>query len=295
MDRLHKRKDDQESHAIIDWLSPVNYHTQHDDFLGRRQEGTGTWLLNLDEFQAWLKTSKQTLFCQGIPGAGKTMISSIVVDHLETKFKNDANIGIAYLYCNYRQQQQQMAKDLLSSLLKQLSQGQRSVPAEVENLYMNHKTKQTRPYFNEIIDVLKSIIRLYSRVFIIVDALDECDVVNGARKSLLFELFNLQAKTEVNIFATSRFIPDIQQEFLKKGSVLVEIRASREDVQRYLNGQMPRLPRCVSRSHDLQEKINATIIKAVDGMYGFWYSSKLSKLISTQVFAGETLSGLTNR
>lgn len=269
VDRLHKRQDDQESQAIIDWLSPVNDHTQHNDFLGRRQEGTGTWLLNLDEFQAWLKASKQILFCQGIPGAGKTMLSSIVVDHLETEFKNKANMGIAYLYCNYRQQQQQKAKDLLSSLLKQLSQGQGSVPAEVKNLYENHKAKQTRPRFKEIVDVLKSIIQLYTRVFIVVDALDECEVVNGTRKSFLFELFNLQAKTEVNIFATSRFIPDIQHEFLKKGSVLVEIRASREDVQRYLNGKMSRLPRCVSRSHDLQEKIIATIIKAVDGMYVF--------------------------
>ncbi len=158
VDRLHERQDDQESQANIDWLSPVNYHTQQDDFLGRRQEGTGTWLLNSDEFQAWPKISKQKLFCQGIPGAGKTMISSIVIDHLETEFMNNGNIGIAYLYCNYRQQQQQKTKDLLSSLLKQLAQRQPSVPAEVKKLCEHHRTKQTEPSFHDIVEVLQSTI-----------------------------------------------------------------------------------------------------------------------------------------
>lgn len=266
VDRLHERQDDQESRVILDWVSPVNYHTQQDDFLGRRQEGTGNWLLDSDEFKSWLEISKQILFCQGIPGAGKTIISSIFIDHLKTVFKNKANVGVAYLYCNYRQQQQQHAKDLLSSLLQQLAQGQSSVPAEVKILYGHHRTTQTRPSINEIKDVLKSTIQLYSRVFIIVDALDECEVLNGAYKSLLSELFDLKAKAEVNLFATSRFIPDIRMEFLNKGSILLEIRASGEDLQRYLNGQMSRLPRCVLRSRLLQEEITAEIIKAADGM-----------------------------
>ncbi len=110
------------------------------------------------------------------------MISSIVIHHLENEFKNEANIGIAYLYCNYRQQQQQRAKDLLSSLLKQLAQRQSSVSAEVKELYKHHKKKQTEPSFHDIVQVLQSTIQLYSRVFIIVDALDECQVSNEIRK-----------------------------------------------------------------------------------------------------------------
>jgi hypothetical protein len=99
--RLISHQDDQERRIILDWLTPIDYGTQQSDFISRRQEGTGQWLLNSDEFQRWSKKSKQTLFCSGIPGAGKTMITAIVVDHLSTKFQKDASAGIAYIYCNY--------------------------------------------------------------------------------------------------------------------------------------------------------------------------------------------------
>jgi Cdc6-like AAA superfamily ATPase len=67
-------------------------------------------------YQAWLKTSKQTLFCPGIPGAGKTICTSIVVDNLNTQFQNDSRTGIAYIYCNFRRQGEQKVGDLLASL-----------------------------------------------------------------------------------------------------------------------------------------------------------------------------------
>jgi hypothetical protein len=115
---LGKRGDDQEYRAIIDWLTPVNYVLQQSDFIARRQDGTGEWLLVSNEFQQWLSQRNQTLFCPGIPGAGKTIISSIVIDHLHKAFGNDPAIGIAYLYCNFRQQHEQKSSDLIMSLLK---------------------------------------------------------------------------------------------------------------------------------------------------------------------------------
>ena len=63
---------------------------------------------------------------------------------------------------------------------------------------------------------------------------------------------------------TSRHIPDIMQEF--QHSLQLEIRASEEDVRRYLDGQMFRLASCVKRNNDLQEAIKDSIVRAVDGM-----------------------------
>ena len=51
-----------------------------------------------------------------------------------------------------------------------------------------------------------------------------------------------------------------------KESVSLEIHASKEDVQRYLNGRMSRLPSFVLRSCALQEEIKTEIVKAVNGM-----------------------------
>jgi hypothetical protein len=138
VDRLHERQDSRERHeehqAVLDWLTPTDYAPQQSDFISRRQEGTGEWLLKSSEFQEWVKQSKQTLFCPGIPGAGKTIITSIVVDDLCTRFRNDANIGIAYLYCSFRQQQEQKPNDLLLSILKQLVQEQPFTPESLKSL-----------------------------------------------------------------------------------------------------------------------------------------------------------------
>jgi Cdc6-like AAA superfamily ATPase len=262
MDQLRERKEHQ---AILDWLTAIDYAPQQNDFINRRQEGTGQWLLDSTEFQKWLETDKQTLFCPGIPGAGKTIITSIVVDELCTKFQSNASVGIAYIYCNFREQRQQKAADLLASLLKQLIQEQRFVPESVKILYERYKDKRTRPSFDEISKELHSVVADYSRAFIVIDALDEYHTSYGDRWKLLSEIFNLQAKTGASFFATSRFIPEIRRKF--EGSASIEIRASEDDVQRYLDGRMSKLPSFVSRSSDLQEEIKTEIIKAVDGMY----------------------------
>jgi Cdc6-like AAA superfamily ATPase len=264
------RQDDQDHRAIIDWLTPMDYASQQSDFLSQRQEGTGEWLLNSDEFQAWINTGKQTLFCPGIPGAGKTITTSIVVDHLYAEFQNDASVGIAYIYCNYQSQQEQKLEDLLSTLLKQLAQEQPTVPADVKNLYHQHRTKGSRPTLNEIVKVLHSTLQLFSRVFIIIDALDEYHISNsGEQKRLLSEMFSLQGQVSLNLFATSRFVSEITSQF--EGCISKEIRAQDDDVLRYVNGRMPQLLRSRISKHteypDLQNTIRSDIVKAVDGMY----------------------------
>jgi hypothetical protein len=192
------------------------------------------------------------------------MITVIVVDHLCTKFQNDASVGVAYIYCNFRRQNKQKPADLLASLLRELVEGQPSVPENVKRLYECHKDKP-RPSLDDMLKVLHAVITDCFRTFIIMDALDECQVSDGGRKRFLLEIRNLQAKTGASIFATSRFIPEIMKEF--EGSVSLEIRASGEDVQRYLDGHMSQLPSFVLRSPNLQEEIRNEIIKAVDGMY----------------------------
>jgi Cdc6-like AAA superfamily ATPase len=212
----------------------------------------------------WLDTSKQTLFCPGIPGAGKTIITSIVVDDLCARFKDKADIGIAYIYCNFRQQHEQKLEDLLASLLKQLVQGRSSLPDSVKALYDRHKDKRTRPPADEISSVLHSVTALYSRAFIVIDALDECQVTDGCRTRFISEIFNLQAKIRVNIFATSRPIPEIMQKF--DGSVSLAIRATDDDVWRYLDNGMALFQPDIL-DDDIRDRIRRGIIKAVDGMY----------------------------
>jgi len=78
-------------------------------------------------------------------------------------------------------------------------------------------------------------------------------------------LFSLQTKTEINLFVTSRFIPEIEKEFNGRSTKL-EIRATDEDLLKYLDQHILKLPSFVSRNADLQKEIKTAILKAVDGM-----------------------------
>jgi NACHT domain-containing protein len=191
---------DREQQAILDWITSVDYFSQQNDFIARRQEGTGEWLVRSDEFQQWENNKNGILFCPGIPGAGKTMMASIVVDHLFKKFRNEPGIGIGFLYFNFRQQQEQQLIDLFLSLLKQFCQRQPLLPECVTRLYKDHGRDRGRPSFSEISDALHSVIANCSRVFIIIDALDECSTTDRFTE----ELFSLQAKTGSSVFVTSR-------------------------------------------------------------------------------------------
>ncbi|RYP49030.1 hypothetical protein DL768_005170 [Monosporascus sp. mg162] len=273
VNKIDSRQHDQEHQTILNWLTPVNYGPQQSDYINRRQLGTGQWLLDSADFQTWLKTERQTLFCPGIPGAGKTILASIVVEDLTTRLGNDESIGIAYIYCTFQRQGEQKPEELLASLLKQLSQGRSSLPDKVRSLYDEHKYEGTRPSFDGILKALQSVAGLYSRVFIIVDALDECQDRHGCLTSFLPAVFSLQATTETNLFATSRDVPEIAVMF--KGSMSVEIRATGDDVRRYLDGRKLTMPEFVGSSPELQEElqkklheeIKTEILKAVDGMF----------------------------
>src|SRR6202034_1549645 len=118
LDRLHDREKNREAvqlrQTVLDWLTPINYAPEQNEFIHRRQAGTGQWLLDSAQYQSCLKTSKQTLFCQGIPGAGKTVLASIVIDDLNTRLQNGPSIGMAYLYCDFRRRDEQKAEDSLA-------------------------------------------------------------------------------------------------------------------------------------------------------------------------------------
>jgi Cdc6-like AAA superfamily ATPase len=247
---------------MMAWLSLTDFRTQQDDIISRRQEGTGQWFLDSNEFKKWLQGSKKTLFCHGIPGAGKTMISAIVIDHLRRSTQTE-DVGVAFLYCNYKAQADQNVLNLLSALLRQLVQSRPDIAAPVTEIY--NTKRRSKPSIDEIFRALQSVCSNYTTVYVVVDALDECTVEEGSRGLLIDKLCDLQSKAEdVQLLFTSRFIPDIARKF--ESSLTIEVRASEIDVKRYVEGQMPRLPNCIQRDKELKDAIKNKIAEVVDGM-----------------------------
>ncbi|EPS45890.1 hypothetical protein H072_122 [Dactylellina haptotyla CBS 200.50] len=259
----HFTKD--EDLKILNWLAPVDYESQQTDYIRRRQPGTGQWLLQSSEFKTWIEatTTNKVLFCPGIPGAGKTIITSIVIDHLQEIFRN-SDVGIAYIYFNFKKKDGQNVRDLFASLLRQFIKN-KPMPQVIRELHRHHSQKNSSASFEEIYKTLLAVTARYSRIFLLVDAIDECQVSDGTRIQFLSELSMFRAKIGANYFATSRFIPEIESYF--DGEARIEVRATNEDVKRYLEANLPRTEGIVRRDIDLQKEVAEKIVESVDGMF----------------------------
>jgi hypothetical protein len=252
----------EQHYTIMQWLSPTDFPAQQHDIISRRQEGTGQWLLDSREFKDWLQGYDRILFCPGIPGAGKTMMAVIAIEYLGKTAQ--ADVGLAYLFCNYKSQIDQNIHGLLSALLKQLIQSRIDIIAPVTHLYDHHSKQKSKLSQDEIFMALLTICLNYAIVYFVVDALDECSDQDNTRSRLIERLRDLQTKTNVRLLFTSRFIPEITEKF--RSDLTVEVRASEEDVKQFIEGQISRLPNCIKRDDELRRAVQSKIVEAVDGM-----------------------------
>jgi Cdc6-like AAA superfamily ATPase len=209
----------------------------------------------------WQSDSEATIFCPGIPGAGKTMVAAIAIDHLLRLVQSDS-CGIAYVYCNYKVQHEQDAFGMLAAILKQLVQGKLSTIQHIEQLHKQHADRGTKPSVGDICNTLQAVLNHYPTVYIVIDALDECQ--ESTRRQLLANLHDLRTGLDVRLMATSRFMPEIESSF--EGALRLEIKATQEDVKRFVAGQLYSLPLCIRRDVELQELVQEKITEAVDGM-----------------------------
>ncbi|KAF7378485.1 Ankyrin repeat domain containing protein [Mycena sanguinolenta] len=256
------QKQSAEDREIINWTSPINFFPRQADILAGRQPGTGEWLLQESLFKRWKACEIRALWCHGMPGAGKTVLASIVVDHLQTNLAEE-KAGVAVLYLDHRATETQSPTNLLAALWHQLA-CERPVSSRVHEIYKKHYPRGMRPSRTEVDCVLGSVISEYKRVFIIVDALDEYP--EELRNTLLHDLWNLGPA--VRLMLTSR--PHISIDHIILNIESLEIRANEEDIRKYLEGQIrdsPRLSRHIQKSPALRELIEDKIVKRSDGMF----------------------------
>jgi hypothetical protein len=206
----------------------------------------------------------RVLFCPGIPGAGKTILTSIVVNDLTEQFQDSTDTAIAYIYCSFKRQNTQQIVRLLTSVLKQLCYHLPSVPKTIRELYETHFRKRTRPQLHQTREALEVVVRSYSKVFILVDGLDEWSMSENDQSDLVDELLRLHARTGINLFATSRYVPEILGRFSQHPSF--QISSHQDDIRLYIEHNLWRISRHVTIDKDLEHQIKATICETSIGM-----------------------------
>jgi nucleoside phosphorylase len=247
---------------ILDRISQTKFWAKQHDVYIRAQRGTGTWILEDPNFKLWLTGQGNILWCSGIAGVGKSVLASIIIDHLARMFQNDS-FGLAWVYVDYRERNSQKMENFSADLLRQLVQKSEKISNSIINTFGKHSWGELKPKLGEYKTLLQEELQKFIRTFVIIDALDEWGTKHQI-KELITELLNL--KPAIHLLVTSRPSEEIRD--LLDEALHIEIRARNEDVMLYLDNHLQNsdnLHRYIKADPTLQDLIKTSIIQSGDG------------------------------
>jgi Cdc6-like AAA superfamily ATPase len=216
---------------MMNWLSSANFWGKQAALFERAQPGTGRWIFEDEKFKSWLTGDHQLLWCHGEPGAGKTILSAIIIDHLSSAVKSK-DIGIAWLYIDYRDHDIQTMENLFTNLLVQLFR-QRGEISKSMMRSMGVNWAGAKPTPAEYKSWLQEEVQKFQRITVIIDALDEFRT-RELCKQFINELQSL--RPPIHLLVTSR--SDLEPPFLLTDSIELEIQPQTEDVILHIESRM---------------------------------------------------------
>ena len=303
-ERVGEREAQETFDAVVSWLSPLRSEARQSELVCSAV-AAGKWLFESSEFQGWIEGQCRTLMCSGAPGAGKTMLSSLVIDHLQRTL-DVSKTPILYLYLTHKESREQSLTNLIGSLLKQLVQHKgQPVSKTVQDIYMDGKKKEMGPTVEKIYGLFKEELTASSKVYIIVDALDES--AEDTRKDLIDHLLKTSAK-HTSLLWTARSLGDMvgfrsvycnlcgflcgdcseaaeyqdclehhelcsqpgYQATAEHASVRISIMAQEEDIRTYIDKRIKesnRLYKVCQKDRSLATKITNAIVDSTQGIF----------------------------
>ena len=149
-----------------------------------------------------------------------------------------------------------------------------TLPLELQELYNRHDCNDSQPNLYQLRTVFLAIIRQVGRVFLVLDALDECTL--RQRKELcefMLRVANTSSTSAcqgiVKLFITSRRESDIEQAFQSIPTIEVEAAKVDSDIEVYVKAQIElRLQNRSLRLRNmaLKDKISSTLTTKAGGM-----------------------------
>jgi ankyrin repeat domain-containing protein 50 len=227
------------------------------------EPGTGIWFISSSEFTKWRDGQIRSLWLQGIPGAVKTILCSTIIDEIERFCATQSEYCFAYFYFDFSDKKKQIVDSFLRSMMAQLLLNCQDIPHDVQSFYDSYKRNQ--PSLDDLFKVLLSLLKTFSRTYILIDALDEC----CEREEMINHLKYLTRSSDLmNLFITCQ----------KEQDVIMELQSDVEIVKRIPNAKIDadvELYVCKHLDKDLSLKrclpVRGEVIKAlVEGSNGMY-------------------------
>jgi hypothetical protein len=270
----HKgRSHDQEEKLskICSWLSApdpsTNYHKAHK----QRQAKTGLWLLESAKFAKWKERAASRLWLYGIPGCGKTILSSTIIEHLLQHCYDNASIVTAYFYFDFNDTQKQDPELMLRSLLSQLLQRSFMIPKGVDALFLSSDNGQRQPPLHALLEVTPQVMQQFTHAYIVLDALDECtqlqELMDVLKTVAGWQLDNM------HLLMTSRKERDIESSLEsyveEEDTVCLQRDVVDRDIQRYVQQRLSDDKKLAKWNKDaaVRQEIEDVLMQGARGMY----------------------------
>ena len=195
----------------------------------------------------------------------------------------EEGIAVAGLYCDFLSQQEQTVNNIVGAILKQLV-GRGDIPSYLREAYQKAKKEfgGRGPQLLDLIKILRTTIAPLPRVFICIDALDEC--LPKCLPELLDSLREIaQGSSSTRIFFTGRphVKADIQRYFTK--AVVIPVIPNLGDIRNYVETKLDRDAETEAMNNDLREDIVRVILEKISDMcVGLFCISTLSMMYTYQ-------------
>ncbi|KAF8502492.1 hypothetical protein JB92DRAFT_2794473, partial [Gautieria morchelliformis] len=175
-----------------------------------RQETSGLWFVQNKHFHEWREAPHSFLWLHGIPGAGKTILCSTIIEELSIHCSSNPSLTIAFFYFDFTNKDT-FSNAVIRSLIKQLSVQCTSIPPALDSLFSKNGQAGTNrdPGQEDLMSTFKIIIRSFQAVYLVFDALDECPERSSFLK-VLREVHDWKLDT-LHLLVTSRKEGDIQK------------------------------------------------------------------------------------
>ncbi|RYC78655.1 hypothetical protein BFJ63_vAg18472, partial [Fusarium oxysporum f. sp. narcissi] len=256
---------------------------------GKRIGHTCEWILKREEFSAWgANDNSQLLRLIGSPGIGKTMMSTFLIEVLKGKVEKSPDKMFAYFLCDYRYPEQRSPTAVLRSLIWQLLLQRNGLFQHMQSDFEKHKYSRL---FECLFENFSALWRIFQdmlqdehvgEVFILIDALDECD--RSTRKALLRcirELFQASPESEGNfkfLVACRPEIDDIEFELDGIGVALkMDSGEVNADLSDYINLKSEDLAQRKKYSQSLGAKVKKALVGEAGGTF-LWVSLMINEL-----------------
>ena len=234
---------------------------------------SGQWLFATSEFQEWRSGDTEILWLNGMPGTGKTILSTSIIEELART--NDETNGLVYFFCDKNDPSSGTPLSILSTLTYQLIKNSDELPLNVKSAF-EQSQRSGRIRVSEAdkpLELLRSAIQFYRKVYIVLDGLDES--IEAER--VIQDLRQLvQTSNTVSILIVSRDSSEIRKPLSKYPELRIESSQTQTDFKNYVSLAVGSSTFAQS-DIELGDKVSQKLQSSANGIF-LWASLMLEHL-----------------